>query len=60
MKPLIEAGKVYIALPPLYKVSKGQGKKQVIEYAWTDDELAAMIKKSAKDICYSDIKDLER
>ena len=43
MKPLIEAGKVYIALPPLYKVSKGQGKKQVIEYAWTDDELAAMI-----------------
>lgn len=48
MKPLIEAGKVYIALPPLYKVSKGQGKKQVIEYAWTDDELAAMIKKVGK------------
>ncbi|MFB5231062.1 DNA topoisomerase IV subunit B [Enterococcus faecium] len=48
MKPLIEAGKVYIALPPLFKVSKGQGKKQVIEYAWTDDELAAMIKKVGK------------
>lgn len=48
MKPLIEAGKVYIALPPLYKVSKGQGKKQVIEYAWTDDELAATIKKIGK------------
>ncbi|WP_224471644.1 DNA topoisomerase IV subunit B [Enterococcus faecium] len=48
MKPLIEAGKVYIALPPLYKLSKGQGKKQVIEYAWTDDELAAMIKKVGK------------
>ena len=48
MKPLIEVGKVYIALPPLYKVSKGQGKKQVIEYAWTDDELAAMIKKVGK------------
>ena len=38
MKELVEAGKVYIALPPLYKVSKGQGKKQVIEYAWTDEE----------------------
>lgn len=48
MKPLIEAGKVYIALPPLYKVSKGQGKKQVVEYAWTNDELAATIKKIGK------------
>ncbi|MGQ4225106.1 DNA topoisomerase IV subunit B [Enterococcus mundtii] len=48
MKPLIEAGKVYIALPPLYKVSKGQGEKQVVEYAWTDDELAAVIKTVGK------------
>ena len=39
MKPLIEAGKVYLALPPLYKISKGTGKKQVIEYAWTEKEL---------------------
>jgi topoisomerase-4 subunit B len=45
MKPLIEAGKVYIALPPLYKVSKGTGKKEIIEYAWTDEELDQMIKK---------------
>jgi topoisomerase IV subunit B len=48
MKPLIEAGKVYIALPPLYKVSKGSGKKAVVEYAWTDDELQGVIKKVGK------------
>jgi topoisomerase IV subunit B len=45
MKPLIEAGKVFIALPPLYKVSKGSGKKEIIEYAWSDDELQGAIKK---------------
>ncbi|MFJ7638268.1 DNA topoisomerase IV subunit B [Peribacillus sp. NPDC097264] len=45
MKPLIEAGKVFIALPPLYKVSKGTGKKEIIEYAWSDDELQGAIDK---------------
>lgn len=48
MKPLIEAGKVFIALPPLYKVSKGAGKKAVIEYAWDESELKAAIKKVGK------------
>ena len=35
MRPLIEHGYVYIAQPPLYKIS--QNKR--IEYAYTDDEL---------------------
>ncbi len=48
MKPLIEAGKVFIALPPLYKVSKGKGKSEVIEYAWSDEELDSVTKKSRK------------
>lgn len=45
MRDLIIAGKVYIALPPLYKVSKKTGKKEEIIYAWEDDELEAAKKK---------------
>ncbi len=36
MRPLIESGKLYIALPPLYKLDYGKGKKY---YAYTDEEL---------------------
>ncbi|MCI0129742.1 MULTISPECIES: DNA topoisomerase IV subunit B [Enterococcaceae] len=48
MKPLVEAGKVYIALPPLYRVSKGRGKTEQLEYAWTDDEMDNITKKMGK------------
>ncbi|WP_281252403.1 DNA topoisomerase IV subunit B [Lactobacillus terrae] len=48
MRPLVEAGHVYIALPPLYKLQKGRGAKQVIDYAWTPDELKEGIKKIGK------------
>ncbi|GGM37703.1 DNA topoisomerase 4 subunit B [Paraliobacillus quinghaiensis] len=46
MRPLIESGKVYIALPPLYKISKGKGKKESIRYAWNDEEM----KKATKEL----------
>ena len=44
MRPMIEAGKVYIALPPLYRLQTGKGAKTKVEYAWTNDELAALTK----------------
>ena len=48
MKGLIMAGKVYIALPPLYKISKKSGKKEEAMYAWQDDELEDAKKKIGK------------
>lgn len=39
MRPMVEAGRVYIALPPLYRLQKDNGAKAKIEYAWTDEEL---------------------
>jgi topoisomerase IV subunit B len=44
MRPMIEAGKVYIALPPLYRISK----KQTNLYAWTDEERDEEEKKVGK------------
>ena len=44
MRPLVEHGMVYIALPPLYKVTKGKES----QYCYTDDELDALRKKLGK------------
>ncbi len=44
MRPLIEHGMVYIALPPLYRVTKGK----TLEYCYTDDELDELRKKLGK------------
>ncbi|WP_152715549.1 DNA topoisomerase IV subunit B [Limosilactobacillus reuteri] len=48
MQPMIEAGKIYIALPPLYRLQRGRGAKTNITYAWTNEELTKLTKKMGK------------
>jgi topoisomerase-4 subunit B len=38
MRPLINAGKIYIAIPPLYRIMNEQKQNQ-FAYAWTEEEL---------------------
>ena len=44
MRPLVNAGHVYIGMPPLYKVYKGDK----VEYAYDDNELNVKIEKIGK------------
>jgi DNA gyrase subunit B len=46
MKPLIEAGHVYVAQPPLYKI-KWEGRGQTPGYAYSDRERDAVIETAA-------------
>ncbi|WP_159883125.1 DNA topoisomerase IV subunit B [Paenibacillus puerhi] len=50
MKPLIDAGKIYIAQPPLFKVTKKAGKASTVNYAWTDEQLHELTKKLGKNV----------
>ena len=44
MRPLLEQGMVYIALPPLYKVTKGK----TTQYVYSDQELDSLRRKLGK------------
>lgn len=45
MRPLIEAGMVYIVHPPLFAIKYKDGKDESVAYAHTDEERDAIIKK---------------
>ncbi|MFA7612161.1 MAG: DNA topoisomerase IV subunit B [Acholeplasmataceae bacterium] len=44
MKPLIEENMLYIAQPPLYRISVKKGREVTNHYAWNDDELNEITK----------------
>ncbi len=39
LRPLVEQGYIYVALPPLYKVKQGKDER----YAWTEEEMQAIV-----------------
>jgi len=45
MKPLIDEGRIFIAQPPLYKITVRSGKQEKAAYAYTDEELEAALKR---------------
>lgn len=48
MRPMIEQGRVYIALPPLFKIQQKQGRINKVDYAWTNDEMDEKLKNFGK------------
>ncbi len=49
MRPLIEDGRIYLAVPPLFRVTNKGGKNTFTKYAYTTDELSAVMKNLNKD-----------
>lgn len=60
MKPLIENGNIYIAMPPLYKVYRGMGKKKSPNMHGLKKSSMQLCRESEKVLCFNVIKVLER
>ncbi|MDD3225049.1 MAG: DNA topoisomerase IV subunit B [Clostridium sp.] len=48
LRPLISNGHLYIAQPPLYKVYKSSSKKDIVKYAYSDEQLPSVKKEVGK------------
>jgi DNA gyrase subunit B len=49
MRPLVEAGRVFAAIPPLHRIDVIGGKKGEIHYTYSDDEMKKVIASLKKD-----------
>ena len=49
MRPLISNGHLYLAQPPLYKVYKKSKNGEISKYAYSDEELNAILKEIGRD-----------
>ncbi|MFH1112593.1 MAG: DNA gyrase subunit B [Pseudomonadota bacterium] len=46
LEPLVERGHVYLAMPPLYRIRVGSGKKTQVHYVFSDREKEKLLKRS--------------
>lgn len=46
MRSLVDEGRVFIAKPPLYKVTERSGKKETSRYVYSDEELDELLSKT--------------
>ncbi len=58
MRPIITSGRLYVAMPPLYCVSKEINHKEIFEYAWDDESLKKAKEKVGRGATISRFKGL--